>query len=100
MAMILIPNMDATIFIDEDKCCTVSGHPWEIGNALFIEEIEIDDKTTLIRPSICKEIALFNNGNMACMLYEQFFEMHNIKANRITDVHPKEFFKGKNLWSV
>lgn len=90
--MILLPNIETTVFIDGDNYCAVAGHPLQIAEQLLIEEIKIDSKMSVIRP-ICGEISIYDNGSVAYMIYDDFFKSHNIKTNKISAIHPKKFFK-------
>lgn len=79
--MILIPDMQGCTIITEDGYCTLPGLPQDIVRSVFIDEVQISDTMTLIRP-IVKEVTVVS-GSIASDLYCNFLKKENIAVKTI-----------------
>lgn len=79
--MILIPDMQGCTIITDDGYCTIPGLPQDIVHSVFIDEVQISDNMTLIRP-IVKEITVVS-GSIASDLYCNILKKENIAVKTI-----------------
>lgn len=89
--MILIPNTNGCTFITDDGFSVVNGHPVEIVHGLFVKEIVINSKTSVIMPTV-KEVSVFDNDDVLADMYCELLGSQNIKVKRIRYIKPNKIF--------
>lgn len=96
--MIIVPGVNNCTFITDDNFCVVGGHPAEIVYGLFVKEVAINSKMSVIMPTV-KEVSVFDNGDVVADMYCELLESQNIKVKRIQYVNPSKIFK-EAKWSA
>ena len=96
--MIIVPGMSNCTFITDDNFCVVGGHPAEIVHGLFVKEVVINSKMSVIMPTF-KEVSVFDSGDVVADMYCELLESQNIKVKRIRHIEPNKIFK-EAKWSV
>jgi len=89
--MIIVPNTNGCTFITDDGFTVVDGHPAEIVHGLFVKEVVINPKMSVIMPTI-KEVSVFDNGDILADMYCELLESQNIKVKRIQYIKPNKIF--------
>lgn len=89
--MIIIPNTNGCTFITDDGFSVVNGHPVEIVHGLFVKEVVINSKMSVIMPTV-KELSVFDNGDILADMYCELLEAQNVKVKRIQYIKPNKIF--------
>ena len=94
--MLIIPGMNGCTIVADNKCCAFSGSAGAIVQQFFVQEIALENNSTLITPRI-KEVELLMSSTMAVALREEL-KRYNIKVTEILPAPPKQVF-GVKTWS-
>lgn len=92
--MIIFPSIKVTALIEGNKCCRIQGSPDQIVEQVLCEITRVDDDISIIAPK-CKDIYLFNNGDVGFAVFNQALQNHGITVKEFVNAELNEIFNNK-----